>query len=78
MNYRWLRDPVEKFIGRPMDHWRLSGGGALSEVWVQIMADVVGLPMHQMLIRAWSTPAGRLSWHSAAWDCCRWRISHPK
>ena len=48
MNYRWLHDPAEKFIGRPMDHWRLSGGGALSDVWVQIMADVVGIPMHQL------------------------------
>ncbi len=48
MNFRWLRDPAEKFIGRPMDHWRLSGGGALSDVWVQIMADVVGIPMHQL------------------------------
>jgi xylulokinase len=48
MNYRWLRDPAEKFIGHPMEHWRLSGGGALSEVWVQIMADVVGIPMHQL------------------------------
>jgi xylulokinase len=48
LNYRWLRDPAEKFIGHPMDHWRLSGGGALSEVWVQIMADVVGIPMHQL------------------------------
>jgi xylulokinase len=48
MNFRWLRDPAEKFIGHPMQHWRLSGGGALSEVWVQIMADVVGIPMHQL------------------------------
>jgi xylulokinase len=48
LNYRWLHDPAEKFIGHPMDHWRLSGGGALSDVWVQIMADVVGIPMHQL------------------------------
>ena len=48
MNYRWLRDPAEKFIGHPMEYWRLSGGGALSDEWVQIMADVVGLPMHQL------------------------------
>jgi xylulokinase len=48
MNYRWLRDPAEKFIGRPMESWRLCGGGALSDVWVQIMADVVGIPMHQL------------------------------
>jgi xylulokinase len=47
MNWRWLRDPVEKLIGRKFEYWRLTGGGALSDVWAQIMADVVGLPMHR-------------------------------
>ncbi len=47
MNWRWLRGPSEKLIGRPFEFWRLTGGGALSDVWAQIMADVVGLPMHR-------------------------------
>ena len=47
MNWRWLRGPSEKLIGRPFQYWRLTGGGALSDVWSQIMADVVGLPMHR-------------------------------
>ncbi len=47
MNWRWLRGPAEKLIGRPFQYWRLTGGGALSDVWSQIMADVVGLPMHR-------------------------------
>jgi xylulokinase len=47
MNWRWLRGPAEKMIGRPFRYWRLTGGGALSDVWAQIMADVVGLPMHR-------------------------------
>ncbi len=47
MNWRWLRDPAEKLIGRPFKYWRLTGGGALSDLWSQIMADVVGLPMHR-------------------------------
>jgi xylulokinase len=47
MNWRWLRDPVEKLIGRKFDHWRLTGGGAVSDVWAQIMADIVGIPMHR-------------------------------
>ncbi len=47
MNWRWLRGPSEKMIGRPFQYWRLTGGGALSDVWSQIMADVVGLPMHR-------------------------------
>jgi xylulokinase len=47
MNWRWLRGPSEKLIGRPFQYWRLTGGGALSDIWSQIMADVVGLPMHR-------------------------------
>jgi xylulokinase len=47
MNWRWLRGPAEKLVGRKFTHWRLTGGGALSDVWCQILADVVGLPMHR-------------------------------
>jgi len=47
-NWKWLREPSEKFIGRRFESWRISGGGALSDVWVQIMADVVGIPMQQV------------------------------
>ncbi len=47
MNWRWLRNAAEKLIRRPFQYWRLTGGGALSDVWSQIMADVVGLPMHR-------------------------------
>ena len=47
MNWRWLRGPAEKLIGRPSSIWRLTGGGALSDLWSQIMADVVGIPMHR-------------------------------
>jgi xylulokinase len=41
MNWRWLRGPAEKLAGRTFKYWRLTGGGA------QIMADVVGIPMHR-------------------------------
>jgi xylulokinase len=47
MNWRWLRGPAEKLAGRTFKYWRLTGGGALSDVWAQIMADVVGIPMHR-------------------------------
>ncbi len=48
LNWKWLQEPVEKFIGRKFECWRLGGGGALSGGWAQIMADVVGIPMHQL------------------------------
>jgi xylulokinase len=49
MNWRWLRGPAEKMAGRTFQYWRLTGGGALSDVWSQIMADVVGIPMHRQV-----------------------------
>lgn len=49
MNWRWLRIYAEKLAGRTFSYWRLSGGGALSDVWAQIMADVVGIPMHRQV-----------------------------
>jgi xylulokinase len=47
MNWRWLRGPSEKLIGTPFQYWKLTGGGALSNLWAQIIADVVGLPMQR-------------------------------
>ena len=47
-NNRWTRRPAEKFIKRPIDHFRFSGGGALSDVWAQIHADVLKVPIHQV------------------------------
>lgn len=47
MNWRWLRGPAEKLAGRTFKYWRLTGGGALSDVWAQVMADIVGIPMHR-------------------------------
>ena len=39
-NSRWLLTYVEKFIKRPMNSIRMIGGGANSNVWCQIHADV--------------------------------------
>jgi xylulokinase len=47
-NNRWTRGPAEKFIGRSIESFRFSGGGALSDVWSQIHADVLGVPIHQV------------------------------
>lgn len=47
LNWKWLREPAEKLFGHKFEYWRFAGGGALSDVWAQIMADCVGLPIHQ-------------------------------
>ena len=41
-NARWLLDAVEKFAGRSFSSLRILGGGALSDVWCQIHADILG------------------------------------
>jgi xylulokinase len=41
-NSRWLYEAVEKFVGRRLDPVRVIGGGALSGLWCQIHADVLG------------------------------------
>ncbi len=47
-NARWLLEATEHFAGRPLDELRLLGGGAISELWCQIHADVIGRPIHQV------------------------------
>jgi len=40
-NSRWLHEAVERFVGRRLDPVRIIGGGALSDLWCQIHADVM-------------------------------------
>jgi xylulokinase len=40
-NSRWLMELVEKFIKRKMDPLNIIGGGAQSDIWCQIYADVL-------------------------------------
>lgn len=47
-NNRWTSEVAEKFIGKPFKCFRFAGGGALSELWAQIHADVLGVPIHQV------------------------------
>ena len=35
-------------MGRKMAHIRFSGGGALSDLWSQIHADILGIPVFQV------------------------------
>ncbi|HVC40644.1 MAG TPA: FGGY-family carbohydrate kinase [Candidatus Saccharimonadales bacterium] len=41
LNARWLLDSVERFVKRPMPTLRILGGGAISDLWCQIHADVL-------------------------------------
>jgi xylulokinase len=47
-NTRWLMKPVEKFLGRSVPRMHVVGGGASSDVWCQIFADVLGIEVAQV------------------------------
>ena len=49
LNTRWLKKPVDKFLGRPMSAITLAGGGAKSAAWCQIFADVLGVEVRRTL-----------------------------
>jgi xylulokinase len=48
LNTRWLMDPFEKFIGRKLQRINIVGGGAQSDVWCQIFADVLNVEIRQV------------------------------
>ncbi len=48
LNSRWLLEAVEKFAGRRLDSLAFVGGGANSDAWSQIHADVLGREIRQV------------------------------
>jgi xylulokinase len=57
-NNRWAGEIAEKFIGRKFDKFRFAGGGAFSDEWAQIHADILGVPIHQVEDPAHTTVRG--------------------
>ena len=58
MNLRWMKGPVEKFAKRRFSHFVFYGGGAESDAWSQILADVLAIPVHQMSNPQYATCLG--------------------
>jgi xylulokinase len=48
LNARWLLGAVERFAGRRLEPIRFIGGGARSDVWCQIFANVLARPIEQV------------------------------
>lgn len=47
---RMAVEAMEKSLGRPFDTIRLSGGGARSEFWCQMQADIYGRPVERLKV----------------------------
>ena len=45
---RWMLEMSEKVVGSPLRDLRLIGGGAQSDVWSQVVADVTGRQIHRV------------------------------
>jgi len=58
MNLRWMQGLVEKFAKRKFSHFLCYGGGAESDAWSQIMADVLNAPVHQLANPQYATCVG--------------------
>jgi xylulokinase len=61
LNTRWLLSPVENFLGRKTKAIHLVGGGAQSDVWCQIFADVLEREIKQVADPVYANARG------AAW-----------
>lgn len=48
-NNLWLHEAVEKFVGGRLDNIRIIGGGAQSDLWCQIHADVMDRTIEQVV-----------------------------
>lgn len=48
LNSRWLLEAMDGFTQRKLGPIRCIGGGARSDIWCQIQADILGRPIHQV------------------------------
>lgn len=60
-NTRWLMSPIEKFLGKQVNSINIVGGGAQSNVWCQIFADVMNVEIKQVVDPIYANARG------AAW-----------
>lgn len=58
LNTKWLLALIEKFMKRPFEHINFIGGGANSDVWSQIMADVLNRNIRQVKDPIYSNARG--------------------
>ncbi len=64
-NTRWLLDPVEKFMKQKVPAINIVGGGAQSDIWCQIFADVMNVEIRQVTDPVYANARGA-AWIGAA------------
>jgi xylulokinase len=57
-NARWLLGSVERFTGRRVERLTMVGGGARSDLWARICADVLDRPVRQVADPVFATARG--------------------
>ncbi len=57
-NARWLLDAVETFVHRPLASLRILGGGAQSDLWCQVHADILGRRLERVAEPTYSNLRG--------------------
>ncbi len=65
LNTRWLMQPVRKFLKADGKQINIVGGGAQSDVWCQIFADVMGVCIRQVEEPVYANARGA-AWIAAA------------
>lgn len=60
-NTRWLMAPVEKFLGHSVPAIHIVGGGAQSDIWCQIISDILDVQIKQVSEPVYANAVG------AAW-----------
>lgn len=63
-NSRWLLDAVEHVVGRHLEPIRIMGGGAVSDLWCQIHADVLDRVVERPAQPMWTNLRGA-AFHAA-------------
>ncbi|KXK13751.1 MAG: carbohydrate kinase FGGY [Chloroflexi bacterium OLB14] len=61
LNTKWLMSPLEKFLGKKVEAINIVGGGAQSDVWCQIFADIMNIEIKQVTEPVYANARG------AAW-----------
>lgn len=65
-NSRWLYRAVERFVEQRLDPVRVIGGGALSDLWCQIHADVLGRTVERVAAPQHANLRGAALWAGLA------------